>query len=156
MKDKIILIFLLLINFGLCQTFEKEIYKTIEESTIKQKQLLRPASPEEYRNWLRGYIEKGGKITHVYDYKMPNFFYVAQDSFDVKPLYGASSICIIVPENINLSISKEGTGHNSIYYMKDYNTNYNYFVPLYIKDKWVKQIISKYIVDPFTVKELDK
>jgi hypothetical protein len=81
--------------------------------------LLRKATPEDYRAWLEGWVEKEGQITHHYNYNMPGDFYVARSNFVLPPLYGSRSVDIIVPDGIE--VTYEELGHNSLYYMRDFD-----------------------------------
>lgn len=83
---------------------------------------LRRAKPNDYLKWLTGYLQKGGEISHVYLYNMPDRFYVATGDFDMQPLlYGAQSVSIIIPENIKFNGGN--LGHCELYFMKDFTTN---------------------------------
>ena len=77
---------------------------------------LRPASPEEYICWLHKYVNSGGKITHYYDYKMTDTFFVAVTAFNTPAFYGSESINIIVPDSILVYFGDYG--HNNIYQME--------------------------------------
>lgn len=92
------------------------------------------ANAKEYAKWLKGHLNDGGNITHVYDYNLGGIF-VARSNFTVVPLYGASSISIVVPVGITVS-APHGYGHMNIYYIDGFATNAN-FVPLYndVKNK---------------------
>ncbi|QQG45909.1 MAG: hypothetical protein HYY55_02925 [Candidatus Niyogibacteria bacterium] len=56
---------------------------------------------ESYKTWLRGFLERGGRLTNSYNYPMPSVFFVAKEDFVMIPLYGSSSINVIVPANIH-------------------------------------------------------
>ena len=81
---------------------------------------LRPASPEDYRRWLRGYIENGGKPTHVYGYPFSTWkWYVAIG--DIKAptaLHGSQAIHMIIPAGIN--VAQGDWGHCSLFFMDGY------------------------------------
>ncbi|MDO8537243.1 MAG: hypothetical protein Q7R94_03275 [bacterium] len=91
---------------------------------------LSPASVEDYKRWLRGYLEGGGKVTHVYDYPMSQQdFYVAHKDFKFeKPLYGAQSIKIIVPRGVRFLGGD--LGHANLYFEDDYRASSG-FVPIF-------------------------
>ncbi|MDY6966736.1 MAG: hypothetical protein SVM80_12370 [Halobacteriota archaeon] len=91
-----------------------------EQKTWKVlKQNLRRATEVDYVEWLFGYIQNGGKPTHYYDYELPRRdFYVATQDFEIRPLYGSSSVSIIVPKNINFLGGE--LGNNKIYLLKGY------------------------------------
>ena len=89
---------------------------------------LRLARPKDYLEWLTGYLQMGGGISHGYLYNMPDRFYVATGNFSMKPLlYGAQAVSIIVPSDIEFNGG--GLGHCELYFMKDFTTNG--IVPLY-------------------------
>jgi hypothetical protein len=101
---------------------------------------LRHATPEDYAAWLLGYLLKGGKPTHYYDYDMPrDEFYVAEEDFETAPLHGADSINIIVPGDVNWKGGE--LGHCNLYLMKDFK-NIGGDVPVY---KDVVEIIGEYV-----------
>lgn len=81
--------------------------------------LLRKATVKEYKKWLKGYIKRGGRPTHVYDYPFSNRedeFYVARADLPRSfALYGASAIHIIVPEGIK--VESGDWGHCGFFYM---------------------------------------
>lgn len=77
---------------------------------------FRQAKPIDYAKWLKKYIENGGKVTNFYSYNMHvDRFYVAKSDFKMFPLYGATSMDVIVPVGINVT-SASDTGHNNIYF----------------------------------------
>lgn len=88
------------------------------------------ASSSDYKKWLKGYLEKGGKPTHVYNYPLPHDWFIATDNFTILPLYGAQSINIIVPEGIFADIGVKGLGHNNLYFIKDFSTSGSW-IPIY-------------------------
>ncbi len=70
---------------------------------ILLKDKLRPAAPKDYKKWLDGFIKKGGKPAHYYDFPISlviKRFYVAVEDFEVSPLHGAYAISILVPKKI--------------------------------------------------------
>ena len=89
---------------------------------------MRPANKADYIVWLMGYLKNGGKITHVYDYKMQlDSWYVVLLDFTISPLYGAEHKNLIIKKGVKL---KGGTeGHNRIYFMDDFKTHD--IVPIY-------------------------
>lgn len=89
---------------------------------------LKEASVEDYKKWLKGYIQQGGKITHVYDYNMPKEFYIATKDFEMYPLFGANSINVIVPRNVKFLGGD--LGHCNLYFEDGYRNEGN-LVPIY-------------------------
>lgn len=82
---------------------------------------FRPALREDYQQWLAGYLERGGEITHVYDYPWHRWrWYVAFESAEIFPLYGSSSINIIVPQGIELT---GDPGHSTIFWMDGFRAS---------------------------------
>lgn len=90
---------------------------------------LRRARPNDYKEWLEGYMLAGGKPTHFYDYNLPSDFYVAIGNFSTMPLYGAQSVNIIVPRHISVT-NMNGLGHCNIYFMEDFRM-LGSWVPVY-------------------------
>lgn len=88
--------------------FNKEIVPYIIRATI-----------EEYMDWVRGYIENGGKPTHYYDYPFSQeSFVIAKHNFTMMPRYGAKSINIIVPKGVY--VMGKDIGHSNLYFMDGY------------------------------------
>lgn len=106
----------------------------IERSTEEFWQInaLRKAAPQDYIAWLTGFIEKGGKPTHYYDYKMPAF-YVAQSNVTTFPLCGFASVNVIVPAHLAVD-QNNGIGHCNFYLMKDFNC-IGGWIPIYTDTK---------------------
>jgi hypothetical protein len=102
---------------------EKEKWQTEYRDLLEQpdddfEDSLRPAHKRDYERWLEGHLSAGGKITHAYDYKMPESFRVAMEDMTLRPLYGARSLNIIVPEGIEVTGE---LGHTNLYLMKDFS-----------------------------------
>jgi len=89
-------------------------YELQDEAAGEWRGYLRKASPKNYKAWLDDFLHKGGGITHVYDYDMPDHFYVAIGSFEMTPLYGSSAVHVIVPEG--LEVTGNDIGHNELYF----------------------------------------
>ena len=101
------------VNYIILEHFKKIL--------ISQRKMI-PATKEQYINWLVGFLEKGGKITHNYDYpfsKWETRFFITNGSLSLPPLTGSNSINLIVREEDEVEIIK-GSSHNNIFYMKDY------------------------------------
>lgn len=81
--------------------------------------MIEQATPEQYTSWLRGHRAKGGRLTHAYDYNLPSSFWFASSNFDLPIAYGADSISLIVPEDVEVT-TNDGLGHNSLFLMKDF------------------------------------
>lgn len=89
---------------------------------------LRDATPREYARWLVGFLERGGEITHYYDYKMPWTFYIAIRDFSLPPFYGSLSVSVIVPAHITVEYGD--TGHNNLFLMDGFHHGGGW-VPVY-------------------------
>ena len=90
---------------------------------------MKRARIEDYTEWLRGYMENGGIPSHVYDYPMPQCsFFVASQDFELFPLYGTSSMEIIIPKGIHFLGGERG--HTNLYFMEDFR-NVGSWVPLF-------------------------
>ena len=112
---------------------EKEWQETlanINKTKSKLTHSLRPAPFKDYHRWLIGYVERGGKPTHYYDYDTPSGeTFIAFADFDLGDgLYGASSINIIIPEGIRFIGGNQG--HCNLYYMDGFRHS-GHFVPVY-------------------------
>ncbi len=92
---------------------------------------LRRASTRDYAAWLAGHLSGGGEITNVYPYKLPKRFFVLSGDLTLEmPLYGSAAVSLIVPAAIKLTVSAQGLGHCTVFWMKDYTTSFP-FVALY-------------------------
>jgi len=88
---------------------------------------LRPAGPNDYADWLRRYIERGGIPTNAYDYRMPREMTVALADCTIPDgACGALSFGVIAPAGI--TVKHEGWDHCEIYDEWD-NPRH---VPLYV------------------------
>jgi len=88
-----------------------------------------PARPEEYFHWLKNTNER---ITHVYNYDMPNNFYVIYKDAEINALYEGNSLVLLVPDGVNVTIKK--LGHNKIFYFKDF-TSVGDWIPIYLNTR---------------------
>ncbi len=85
---------------------------------------IRPATVRDYQSWLRGFVARGGKPTHSYDYDWrPYNAYVATSDFkipdvDRKYLSGASALEIIVPKGIHFNGGP--LGHSTLFFEEGY------------------------------------
>jgi len=92
--------------------------------------IVRPAKISDYVNWLIGYQKNGGKITQKYDSPTTIFFdnwFVVEKDFTVIPLFGSSSVNIIVPEGVDFLGKKEDLGHSNLYFVDGFKTMNNTF-----------------------------
>lgn len=80
--------------------------------------IAKPATEAEIVAW-----EQGAKESYLKDVKIRRFnvFYLDKDAV-IPPLFGASSISIIVAEGVTVHVV-DGNSHNSIYYMDGFRTN---------------------------------
>lgn len=98
----------------------------------------RPATVEEYATWLLGYVTRGGKPTHFYDYpySRAGFRYAEHPlTIDSDYEYGANSRKIIVASGVPADRTDPrggfgGWAHTDLFYEHGYRTNRG-FVPVY-------------------------
>lgn len=84
----------------------------------------RPATLYDYKDWLKGHLENGGKITHYYEHSFYNHnFYVLLSNAEILPFYGSQSFQIIVPVGLTLT---GDSGHSSLYWMDGFKTRDGY------------------------------
>jgi len=89
---------------------------------------LRLATRKDYLEWLRGYIERGEKLTHAYKHSFHmDEWYVALKNIDPVSLYGVDAINIIVPTNIR--VTEGDWGHCELFYMDGYEAGS--WIPIY-------------------------
>lgn len=94
------------------------------------KRNTRSADVKDYRLWLEGFVAGGGKVTHVYDYDIPDDFIILEKSVEIPTLYGSASIQVIVPHGINPTIENGNLGHNTIYYIDGFKVEGSW-IPVY-------------------------
>lgn len=86
---------------------------------------LRPATAQDYKKWLLGYVNRGGKIQNFHDYLMRDCdlenMWVAKKDFHLAPITGNKSLVIIIPRS-NKFLGGE-LGHNVLLFMDGYRTN---------------------------------
>lgn len=91
---------------------------------------LRPATAHEYSQWLAGYRQNGGEVTHFYGYNTPSHWYTATTNIEIEgPLYGANAPSIIVPARFTVT-RPQGIGHTNLFLMDGY-TAQPHWVPCY-------------------------
>ncbi len=108
------------------QEWQDRMRKYKAESNAKKKLAeeelyprLRPAEVKDYLDWLKGYIENGGKPTHVYNYPFSRWdWYVATIFLKPIRLCGASAVNIIVPADIQ--VESGDWGHCRLFFMNGY------------------------------------
>lgn len=97
---------------------------------------LHPASVKNYLSWLRGYIENGGKPSHVYDYPFSRWkWYIAIKDIEPVALRGAESINIIIPAGIRAGVGD--WGHCNLFYIDGYSASN--FVPIFEDTNFPKE-----------------
>lgn len=116
-------------EFELTLEVQRKKKEAEELASIPWKKLLKPAKPWHYKKWVDLYLKNGHRITHPYTGNMPDSFFLAKKDLVVTPLYGSSSVSIIVPSKINVTFTN--LGHNNIFYMAD-GTVEGGWVPLYL------------------------
>jgi hypothetical protein len=95
----------------------------------------RPATAADYATWLRGYLKRGGAITHEYPYPMSraDVVVLTRSGLDLPSLYGARALEVIVPAGLTLSTPATfhgRCGHSTVYLMDGFAIVGN-FVPTY-------------------------
>lgn len=119
-------------------SYKKELEKEIKEIKKKVQRVhellqgnIRPATVNNYIKWLRGYLQKGGKVTHTYDYPMDRVissWVVAHSDFAIAPLHGSYSLNIIVLNGVKFNGGN--LGHSKLYFMDEFTHESN-LVPIY-------------------------
>ena len=111
------------------------ILEEMRASVKKAQELLRwkvrQAKVWDYKEWLAGYLEKGKKPTHYYNYPMKRSldeWRVALHDFEIVPLFGANALCIIVAKGVKCKGGE--LGHSHLYFMDDFS-QVGDFVPVY-------------------------
>jgi hypothetical protein len=97
-----------------------------------------PATIEDYVLWLQGYVKRGGKPTHFYDYPFSQMDFRYASSrlvVDSDYEYGSSLRHIIVARNVTTERTNpagpfNGWAHTKCYFMHGYRTN-DSIVPVY-------------------------
>ena len=89
---------------------------------------LRPATVEDYRQWLNGFLAKGGRISNFYDSPLegsPHIkeLWVAKKDFHLARLTGTDSIHVIIPKGVRYlgSTKNDQLGHNVFLTMDGYH-----------------------------------
>jgi hypothetical protein len=96
------------------------------------------ASPQNYIDWLWGFVAQGRKPTHSYNYPFAvGGFYVAMEDFHIPTAYGVHARSIIIPKSVVVTCGE--LGHNNLYYMGGYEHT-GAWVPMY------SDIIGSYLV----------
>lgn len=96
------------------------------------------ATVDQYAAWLRGYVKRGGKPTHFYDYPFSRarFRYASSPlTVDSDYEYGARGRSIVIAsgvltERTNPAGAFGGWAHSHLYFMHGYRLN-DRFVPVY-------------------------
>jgi hypothetical protein len=101
-----------------------------DDAMRKMELHLRKASMQDYKAWLNGFLSSGGNPTHYYDYPFTRWdnFYVALEDLELSPLYGASSINIIVPIGVKVTGKK---GHIGLFFYDNFATDGG-IVPVFV------------------------
>lgn len=81
---------------------------------------LVPASPDDYARFLAAYVKAGGTLSGYHDSfrQDASFFerwFVACRDFEIEPLYGADSINVIVPADVQAIGGDRDRGHNQLF-----------------------------------------
>lgn len=95
---------------------ETEYRERMSEFDVKVRPHLHPASANDFKRWLKGFLDNGGVPRHMYDYPRDRT-YVAHESFEMVPMFGASSLDIIAMKGVKITGQK---GHCNIFYMDNF------------------------------------
>jgi len=111
---------------------QSESAANLREVWAEIKHKTRPATREDYVEWLKGHMANGGEPTHVYDYpisrKIKEFGVAHVNLRMPKPLYGANSLSIIFEPGVEFLGGS--LGHSQLYFMDGFR-NVGGFVPVY-------------------------
>lgn len=110
---------------------EKESNERVKKAGELFMGKLRQAKVKDYKNWLAGFLERGGKPTHCYDYPLERGmeeWKVALSDFQIVPLFGADSLDIIIPKGIKFLGGE--LGHTNLYFMDGFS-HAGSWVPIY-------------------------
>ena len=99
------------------------------ESFLREKEALglRETTLDEYRHWLSGYLENGGRVSHYYDYEFGRqTFYTATYSGSLAPQYGSASFCVLAPAGVKIVSG----GHNNVFHIDGFTAS-GWFAPMF-------------------------
>ena len=99
--------------YGPVKIFIEELYLTKH---------LRNATREDYLPWLKGYLEKGGSVTHFYNHPFLGWdWYVAEKNINIAANFvGSIQPQIIIPRGI--SITNRDWGACKLFFIENYET----------------------------------
>lgn len=107
---------------------EKKFIESVSKQSLFLEQNCRPAVIDEYKDWLAGFLERGGKITHVYDYPWRRWrWYTVTQNCIVPAFYGSISVSLIVPSGI--WVTGDMIGHNNLFWVNGFVSSG--FVPIF-------------------------
>lgn len=91
-------------------------------SQLVTKHCLRPATVQDYKDWMDGYVRRGGGVTNFIKFPLEGSdeysrMYVANKDFHLTPLYDGDSVTIIIPRGIKVTGSE--LGHNTLLFMEE-------------------------------------
>jgi hypothetical protein len=110
---------------------------------------VRVAQPQEYANWLKGWVSQGGAVKYIRNYPMARngTWFVALTSIVIEPLYGTDAISIIFPEGVH--DAGGDTGHNDLFIYDKGRCLYRGFHDNTSHADSVRACISAYTDTPF-------
>ncbi len=90
----------------------------------------RPATVDDYVQWLAGYRARGGSATHDYLHQLGSglgaWFVLESAGVTLPPLYGANAINVIVPAGLDLTVADDPDlgqpGHSAVFLMDGFTT----------------------------------
>lgn len=97
----------------------EEINNLIKIKFEKIKNCIRKIFIDDYNNWLSGFLDNGGKITHFYNYSFDfnNWFCVIGDCEWEIPLFGSNSCNFIILNSVDFKFNEKECGHINFYFM---------------------------------------
>jgi len=91
----------------------------------------RPATVSDYKEWLDGFVLRGGRPTHYYDYCFNGWNFIVvlgKEKIWIPDLCGSNSRNIIL--QAHTKCRHENIGHNNVYFMADFS-QIGGWVPVY-------------------------
>jgi len=128
------------------------------EHDARHPDTTQPADIEDYVLWLQGYVKRGGKPTHFYDYpvRRADFRYASSTvTVDSDYEYGARSRNIIVANGVTTERTRPagpfgGWAHTHLYFMHGFRTSDPHWVPVYSDPEF--DAIREEFADPWTAR----
>ena len=154
------------ISFRSCKKLTRELFKAMNfrVDADQHEQVLQPAKPSHFADFLIAYLKKGGRVSHVYDYDFvgQDFFYTDWPIKVHKNTIATESKNIIAEDEQmvkRVDNAARGMDYGKDYFLKDASVSCKSsrpFIPLYIdvadvmeKKGWVFKM-GQFDCTPFT------